>query len=83
MYRRSRKYQEHLTKHAKARTAREEKRINGIHPEYPPELPVFRGLIEITDFNTGTPITLRIELYSSNRIDCYNIWRVCGLWKDA
>lgn len=62
MYRRSRKYQEHVTKYAKARATREEKRINGIHPEYPSELPVLRRLIEITDYDAGTPITHRIEL---------------------
>lgn len=38
MYRGNRKYQEYVTKNAKARAAREEKRIEGIHPEYPPEL---------------------------------------------
>ena len=83
MYRRSRKYQENVTKYAKARTAREEKRINGIHPEYPSELPELRRLIKITEHDTGTPVTHQIELYRSNRIDCYNVWVNGKLWKNA
>ncbi|MDO6420645.1 hypothetical protein Q4508_18995 [Amphritea sp. 2_MG-2023] len=75
MYRRSRKYQEYLTKYAKA--AREGKRINGIHPEYPSELPALRRLIKITDYDTGTPVTHRIELYRSNCVDCYSAWVHC------
>ncbi|WP_290705334.1 hypothetical protein [Amphritea sp.] len=58
------------------------KRINGIHPEYPPELPELRRLIKITDYDTGTPVTHRIELYRSNRIDCYNVWIDGSLWKE-
>ncbi|MCO4759665.1 MAG: hypothetical protein KC477_16710, partial [Oceanospirillaceae bacterium] len=30
---------------------------------------------------TGTPITHRIELYRSNRIDCYNVVINGNLWK--
>ena len=80
MYRRSQKYQESVTKYAKARAAREEKRINGVHPEYLPELPELRRSIEITDYDTGTPVTHRIELYRSIRIDCYNVWVNVCLW---
>ena len=72
MYRRSRKYQEYVTKYAKARAAREEKRIKGIHPEYPSELPALRRLIKITDYDTSTPVTHRIKLYRSNRVNCHN-----------
>ena len=82
MYRRSRKYQKLVTQYAKARAVREEKRINGIHPEYPSELPVLRRLIKITAYDTGTPLTHRIELYRSNRIDCYNVWINGALWKE-
>lgn len=62
IYRRSRKYQQLVTQYAKARAAREEKRIDGIHPEYPSELLALRRLIEITDYDTGTPVTHRVEL---------------------
>lgn len=66
---------------AKARGAREEKRIDGIHPEYPSELPELRRLIKITDYDTSTPITHQIELYRNNHIDCYNVWTDSKLWK--
>lgn len=82
MYRRSRKYQKSMTQFARARAAREEKRINGVHPEYTPELPDLRRSIEITDYDTGTPVTHRIELYRSNRIDCYKVWVNGKFWKE-
>lgn len=85
MYRRSRKYQEQVVKYANARAAREEKRIRGIHPEYPPELPTSipkrRRLIKITDYDTGIPITHQIALYRSHRIDCYHVYINGELWK--
>ena len=81
MYRRSRKYQEQVVKYAKARAAREEKRIKGIHPEYPSELPKLRRLINITDYDTGIPITHQVALYRSNRIDCYHVYINGKLWK--
>lgn len=73
MYRRSRKYQERIAMLAKARAAKEKKRLSANLPDYPPDLPSLRRLIEITDYDSGTPITHRIELYRSDRIDCYNV----------
>jgi hypothetical protein len=49
----------------------------------PPEL---RRVIEITDYDTGQPITHRIELLRSDRIDCYRViadgrpWRRRAGW---
>lgn len=81
MYRRSRKYQQLIERLARGRAAREKRRMEGHHPDFPPELPELRRLIEITDFDTGTPITHRVELYRSNRIDCYNVVINGNLWK--
>lgn len=81
MYRRSRKYQQLIERLARGRAAREKRRMEGHHPDFSPELPELRRLIEITDFDTGTPITHRIELYRSNRIDCYNVVVNGNLWK--
>lgn len=68
------------------RAARDERRVEGHHPDYPPELPDFtsqaRRLIEITDYDTSIPVTHQIELYRSNRIDCYNAWINGKLWKE-
>jgi len=71
MYRRSRKYQQLIERLARGRAVGEKRRMEGHHPDFPPELPELRRLIEITDFDTGTPITHRVELYLSNRIGCY------------
>ena len=71
MYRRSRKYQQLIERLARGRAAREKRRMEGHHPDFPPELPKLRRLIEISDFDTGTPFTHRVELYRSNRIDGY------------
>lgn len=49
----------------------------------PPDL---RRVIEITDFDTGQPVTHRIELRRSDRIDCYSVtadgkpWRQRAGW---
>ena len=81
MYRRRRKYQQLIEKFSRGRAAREKRRTEGHHPEYPPELPELRRLVEITEFDTGVPVTHRIELYRSNRIDCYNVMIDGTLWK--
>jgi hypothetical protein len=81
MYRRTRKYQEQITRSAKAKARREIAREEGHHPDYPPELPELRRVILITDYDTGTPITHKIELYRTTRIDCYNAWVNGRLWK--
>ena len=37
----------------------------------PPDLPVLRRKVEITDYDTGTPVTHVIHLYRCGRIDQY------------
>lgn len=81
MYRRSRKYQQLIERLARGRTVREKRRMEGNHPDFPPELLELRRLIEIADFDTGTPITHRIALYRSNWIDGYNVVINGNLWK--
>lgn len=73
MYRRTRKYQYQVERMARARAAKERKMFekHGLHPEV--YLPVLRRVIEITDFDSGTPFTHRLELYRTFRIDCYNV----------
>ena len=85
MYRRTRKYQDQVYRMARARAAKERKRLEkrGHHPDtYPPELPALRRVIEITDFDSGTPVTHRLELYRTSRIDCYNVWEDGKPWKN-
>lgn len=73
MYRRSRKYQAQIARLAAARVAKERKRLSAALPDHPLDLPDLRRVIEITDYDLGTPTTHVIELYRSDRIDCYNV----------
>jgi hypothetical protein len=73
MYRRSRKYQAIITRLAAARAAKERKRLSAALPDYRPDLPDLRRVIEITNYDSGTPTTHIIELYRSDRVDCYNV----------
>jgi len=45
------------------------------------ELPELRRVIEITDYDSGQPATHHIELYRSDRIDCYRAVVDSRLWK--
>lgn len=57
---------------ARARAARERRRLEGPAPDYPPELPLLRRRIFVEDFDFGPPVTHEILLYRSNRVDCYH-----------
>ena len=65
MYRKRNKYSGKL---AKAR--REFERMQGQSPDYPPALPDLRRTIIITDYDFGE-VQHRIDLYRTNRRDCY------------
>ncbi|TVL10541.1 hypothetical protein AYI82_05840 [Shewanella algae] len=73
MYRRTQKYQQQVAYLAAAQADREQKQLEGANPVVQTNLPELRRIIEITDFDSGTPVTHRIELYRSDRIDCYNV----------
>ncbi|WP_206484427.1 hypothetical protein [Thalassotalea sp. G2M2-11] len=47
----------------------------------PQEIPELRRVIEITDYDSGEPITHKLELYKSDRIDCYKVLVDRKLWK--
>ena len=44
-------------------------------------IPDLRRVIEITDYDSGEPRVHRLELYKSDRIDCYNVYVDGKLWK--
>ncbi len=58
---------------AKVCVAKEKQRLSANFPDFPPDLPCLRRLIELTDYDAGTPITHRVELYRSDSINCYNV----------
>ncbi len=76
MYRRSKKYQAQLAQQIREKAQIEKSKLGkeGLKKPSPEqaEPPNLRRLIEVTDFDSGQPITHRIELYSCDRIDCYN-----------
>jgi hypothetical protein len=83
MYRQTKRAKEQREKWAQnCVTARARKRLANSE-ERPPmwEPPEVRRVIEITDYDTGTPIVRRMELRRSNRVDCYNCYIGGKLWK--
>ncbi|NMP33138.1 hypothetical protein HII17_16385 [Thalassotalea sp. M1531] len=47
----------------------------------PQSIPELRRVIEITDYDSGEPITHKLELYKTDRIDCYKVFVDGKLWK--
>ncbi|HCG5126697.1 TPA: hypothetical protein NJZ01_004596 [Vibrio parahaemolyticus] len=47
----------------------------------PQSIPELRRIIEITDYDSGEPITHKLELYKTDRIDCYKVLVDGKLWK--
>src|SRR5712671_3522568 len=52
------------------REARERRRLEGVEPRYPRELPALRRTLIIIDYDFGR-VEHRIDLYRTPRIDCY------------
>ncbi len=74
MYRRSKTYQAQIAKQLEKKAMVEkQKMLEGQYSDDAQEsLPSLRRIIEITDYDSGEAITHRVELYSCDRIDCYN-----------
>ena len=52
------------------RDARERRRLEGVEPRYPRELPALRRTVIIIDYDFGR-VEHRIDLYRTPRIDCW------------
>jgi D-lyxose ketol-isomerase len=48
----------------------------------PQDIPELRRVIDITDYDSGEPITHKLELYKTDRIDCYKVYVDGKLWKE-
>ena len=82
MYRRSKKYQQLRARIAASIAARERKRLEAVAEEnIEPALPDLRKKFEITEFDSGEAKVTVIELYQSDRIDCYRVLVNGKLWK--
>jgi len=56
---------------ARARAAKEVKRLTSDHPDYGPSLPEIRRRIVVEDYDCGEIIRHEFVLFRSNRIDSY------------
>jgi hypothetical protein len=45
------------------------------------EIPKLRRVIEITDFDSGEPIGHKLELYKTDRIDCFDVYMDGAIWR--
>lgn len=66
----SRKFNERM---ARARAAKERKRIEGPAPNYPPKMPMIRRRIVIEDYDSGQVVRHEFVLGRCSRIDCYEV----------
>ena len=80
MYRVTRKASSMRQKMAAWRAAKERKRLTGPAPEYPRELPELRRVIFVVDLDFGMEVH-RIDLYRTNRVDCYRAVADGKEWK--
>lgn len=78
-YRKRKTYSEKLRK---AREAKERKRLQAEPQEYPSEIPGLRRMVIVIDYDFGEVIHI-IELYKTNRIDCYRAVADGRPWKDC
>ncbi|WP_416305947.1 hypothetical protein [Neptunicella sp. SCSIO 80796] len=44
--------------------------------------PNLRRLVIITDYNSGEPVTHKLELFKTDHIDCYKVFVDWRLWKE-
>ena len=51
-------------------------------PDTVQKIPDLRRIVQITDYDTGKPETHKLELYKTDRIDCYKVLVVGRLWKN-
>jgi hypothetical protein len=81
MYRRTSKYQKLLTKSYTRRVKKEPNLEASVDHQPVSEIPKLRRVIEITDFDSGEPVVHKLELYRTDRIDCYDVYVDGAIWK--
>ena len=81
MYRRTSKYQKTLAKSYTRRVKKEPNLEASVEHQSTLEIPKLRRVIEITDFDSGQPIVHKLELYKTDRIDCYDVYVDGAIWK--
>lgn len=80
-YRMTKRAREHCAEMGRASQRKQQRqKMEGQPPDYPAPLPEIRRVISITDYDFGEPRTYRMELRSSDRIDCYDAYVDGQLW---
>ncbi len=80
-YRETKKYKKQCKLLEKMRQGKEEKRLASPSPDYPVILPEVRKRIVVENFDFGYEKQV-MELYKTNRVDCYNVFIEGKLWKE-
>jgi len=78
MYRKRRRCSRKM---AAMRRAKEKKRLAGPEPDYPVDLPRLRRRIIVIDYDFGRVVHW-IDLYRTNRVDCYRAVADGRPWRD-
>jgi hypothetical protein len=81
MYRRTSKYQKTLPKSYTSGVKTESHLEQNVDHQPVWEIPKLRRVIEITDFDSGELIVHKLELYKTDRIDCYDVYVDGAIWK--
>jgi hypothetical protein len=81
MYRRTSKHQKILSKSYTNGVKTESHLEQNVDHQPVWEIPELRRVIEITDFDSGEPIVHKLELYKTDRIDCYDVYVDGAIWK--
>ena len=80
MYRQTNKASKNYRKsYSKVNTASAQCEPGDVSVQHIPDL---RRVIEITDYDNGVPTKHTLELYKTNRIDCYRVIVDGKLWKE-
>jgi len=78
MYRkRSMECSARLKLRANQRAVKERKRLEGVAPEYPAELPELRRMVIVIDFDFGRHVEV-FRFWKTRRVDCYRMTRKDG-----
>ncbi len=46
------------------------------------QIPELRRVKAITDYDSGQPVTHKLELFKTDRVDCYKVYVDGKLWKE-
>ena len=81
MYQHTNKYHKSVSKSYTNRARTERNRQGGAAHLPVRDIPSLRRVIEITDYDASEPVVHTLELFRSDRIDCYDVYIDGSLWR--